>query len=830
MNGFLIYINSQTESIIYSPKKPIHLFATMISNLLSCSPLISRILIVLAMTAITGLSACSSSSDDPDTVPDDSDTLPDNPGTSLDDPLASDGLTEAQRTQLPEDCLLAFDSADIAYCFSEPTRKFTSVNPDGTANWAFSLPGDNASNHIEGIAVFEDQDLCIVADVTQTVGDSRHEVSCFELSGQFIATNPTLEPLPRLGDPVKPRDPLAINLDDESLLVAANNESLYLAGSEYLLTAGSDPSIRGSWSRVAGFIVRVDPGNGDALAWHSFPLATVSDITLVDEDRVTATIQSVDSTESTSLTLDADTLTADSGSEPEDVLNAHDLPELMPQVFAALTGKPLQDAEEYLLSSVSKLPIELYFGEDDFCTSFNEGLGCEVNYLSPPQTVPCPVSGSAILTASANSTWSSPAISESKTAKWLFEQCTIATTDTASDDDLVHSINGNWQYIQSTASGITGQSETDSSNFSELSLSLIDSSEFSADGELARSDFQSGRTNTRYKHLNGKINRFVDDSMEITDTVFGYHLDLTNSGYESDIVTIKYYGGSEQIGTTLTSQASSGEPVRVELMDDRLATGYAPEGVAILQLDAYFFIGSLYISANDGSNVLLTALESPVGLGTELLEYSLTSGGVTTMQRIPSASWYLPYQITGIDPFEYLYRDSDADGINDIVEGELDSDGDGTPDYLDTDSDNDGIPDATEGDWHSDEYSNNPDTIPNYLDDDSDGDTIPDIVEGTLDSDSDGTLDFLDRDSDGDSLSDEFEGYDDPDGDGAPNYLDEDSDGDGIRDSSEWTGDFDGDGIPDFLDEDSDNDGIPDSVEGEEDRDGDGRMDYIDPD
>ena len=181
-------------------------------NLLSFSPLISRLLIALTIATITGLSACNSSSNDPDTLPDDSDTLPDNPGAPPDDPLPIDGLTEAQRTQLPGDCLLAFDSADIAYCFSAPTRNFISANPNGTANWDYSLPGENATNHIEGIAVLEDQNLCIVADVTQTIGDSRHEVSCFELTEQFIATNPTLEPLPRLGDPVKPRDPLAINL------------------------------------------------------------------------------------------------------------------------------------------------------------------------------------------------------------------------------------------------------------------------------------------------------------------------------------------------------------------------------------------------------------------------------------------------------------------------------------------------------------------------------------------------------------------------------------------------------------------------------------------
>ncbi len=50
-----------------------------------------------------------------------------------------------------------------------------------------------------------------------------------------------------------------------------------------------------------------------------------------------------------------------------------------------------------------------------------------------------------------------------------------------------------------------------------------------------------------------------------------------------------------------------------------------------------------------------------------------------------------------------LFQDSDGDGLTDSEEGAfdpngpVDSDADGTPDYLDTDSDNDGLPDSIEG-------------------------------------------------------------------------------------------------------------------------------------
>jgi len=160
--------------------------------------------------------------------------------------------------------------------------------------------------------------------------------------------------------------------------------------------------------------------------------------------------------------------------------------------------------------------------------------------------------------------------------------------------------------------------------------------------------------------------------------------------------------------------------------------------------------------------------------------------------------------------------DEDGDGIEDHFEGRdagIDTDGDGTPDYLDADSDGDGIPDAEER-----------------------GTVSP---EAPLDSDGDGIPDFQDRDSDGDGIDDAREGGPtvDTDGDGRPDYLDRDSDGDGILDAVEGAPpgsdgsppDTDGDGIPDFRDLDSDGDSLPDADEGSGDVDGDGIVDFRDP-
>lgn len=185
------------------------------------------------------------------------------------------------------------------------------------------------------------------------------------------------------------------------------------------------------------------------------------------------------------------------------------------------------------------------------------------------------------------------------------------------------------------------------------------------------------------------------------------------------------------------------------------------------------------------------------------------------------------YDSDGVE--DRLDKDSDNDGIPDLVEaGGTDSDGDGEPDDL-TDADGDGLADIID-------FSENPgnelkvgnkdgDALPNYLDLDSDGDGIFDLVEeqrnpsdidaddngivdGSTDADGDGVLNTVDPDEGGfASLPDDF------DGDGLADYLDLDSDGDGLTDAVEGTSDFDGDGLENYIDIDSDGDGITDNRE-----------------
>lgn len=228
-----------------------------------------------------------------------------------------------------------------------------------------------------------------------------------------------------------------------------------------------------------------------------------------------------------------------------------------------------------------------------------------------------------------------------------------------------------------------------------------------------------------------------------------------------------------------------------------------------------------------------------------------------------------------------------ANGIADTIETAvdsntiylplLDSDNDGTPNYLDLDSDGDGITDIIEAGGQDDDFDGR---VDNFEDVDSKGvdDKLQAAALPLFDTDNDGILDYLDLDSDSDLIPDSVESGGvfvwptDTDQDGAADYRETDSDNDGVSDTVEagpnplvpadtngdtlWdyqdstfqgsggtdptagpttptapeTTDSDGDGVVNSLDDDDDNDGIPDTVEGTGDNDSDGVANYLDRD
>ena len=184
--------------------------------------------------------------------------------------------------------------------------------------------------------------------------------------------------------------------------------------------------------------------------------------------------------------------------------------------------------------------------------------------------------------------------------------------------------------------------------------------------------------------------------------------------------------------------------------------------------------------------------------------------------------------------------DSDNDGILDASETDADEDRDGLPNFVDIDADGDGIVDNIEA------QATNNYTAPNGTVDAEGRDTAYGNSGLTpVDSDSDGTPDYLDLYSDDDGDSDALEGWDtdnDEVADTVPSNTDSDQDGlDDAYDADDtqfnptnggqtpssfpnldkpghdrdWreAPDTDDDGVIDVDDLDDDNDGIPDSVE-----------------
>ncbi len=126
--------------------------------------------------------------------------------------------------------------------------------------------------------------------------------------------------------------------------------------------------------------------------------------------------------------------------------------------------------------------------------------------------------------------------------------------------------------------------------------------------------------------------------------------------------------------------------------------------------------------------------------------------------------------------------DDDNDGILDIHEGEglTDFDGDGFPDSQDIDSDNDGITDFIE--WQSENSTillSHIDCNKDGWDDAFDSEFGGNYYEA-VDTDLDGSPDFIDTDSDADEIEDYIEAIDD-DNDGIINmiryFMDSDMDG-----------------------------------------------------
>jgi hypothetical protein len=202
--------------------------------------------------------------------------------------------------------------------------------------------------------------------------------------------------------------------------------------------------------------------------------------------------------------------------------------------------------------------------------------------------------------------------------------------------------------------------------------------------------------------------------------------------------------------------------------------------------------------------------------------------------------------VTGLSPthdYDQVYSVTDSEGNSSsaarkiiIIADDIDTDGDGVPNYLDDDDDNDGVVDSS--DMFPLEPSESLDTdgdgTGNNADPDDDGDGVADGSDAfpldgteTIDTDSDGTGNNADSDDDGDGVADSSDEFPldsaeslDTDSDGTGNNADPDDDGDGVADGSDVfpldgneTIDTDADGTGNNADTDDDGDGVADSAD-----------------
>jgi len=235
-------------------------------------------------------------------------------------------------------------------------------------------------------------------------------------------------------------------------------------------------------------------------------------------------------------------------------------------------------------------------------------------------------------------------------------------------------------------------------------------------------------------------------------------------------------------------------------------------------------VGSIPSSIPVGANGVVDAIETAVDSGIIITPLLDTDGDGTP---------------------NFMDIDSDADGIADVVEaGGEDDDFDGRVDYFE-DIDNRGVDDKLQASMLP-IFDTDGDGVRDYLDLDSDNDTLPDSVESggffvwPTDSDQDGADDYRETDSDNDGVSDTIEAGPDPlnpidtNDDELPDYQDSSmqfgGQGNGPSGEVPGTDDTDGDGVINSQDADDDNDGITDVIEGTGDNDSDGVPNYLDRD
>lgn len=402
-----------------------------------------------------------------------------------------------------------------------------------------------------------------------------------------------------------------------------------------------------------------------------------------------------------------------------------------------------------------------------------------------------------------------------------------------------------------------GLSDADEINIHMSDITLVDT-----DGD-GISDFDEVHGTTTDPTKADTDGDDIDDLTEGTLNLDPNNPDTDNDGLE-DGAEVNIHLTAADIEDTDMDGLTDGNEVNTIGSDPLLADtdndGIA-DGTEVTE------IGSSPLSLDTDSDGLSDADEYTIH-GTSLISTDTDSDGLTDSDEI---NQHLSNALTS---------DTDNDSVSDYDEvvvhqsnpSSSDTDGDGVPDgqelasgssLTNIDEDNDGLINSVDGTIDTDL-----DGLPNFADRDSDNDGIPDLIEnGFTDANKDGQLDFVAASADSEPVAaaSVISVAIDSDEDGVPDFIDLDSDQDGLPDLAEGVGDYtdsaisimnmtdlnqdgltddysnpakiiptdeDNDSIPSYLDLDSDDDGISDLVEaGVTDTDEDSKIDgFIDTD
>jgi len=191
-------------------------------------------------------------------------------------------LAPEVQASLAPDCLLTGSSPII--CYRSEDRSLSGVNFDGTPRWSFVLPGDNATNRIEGLELIGFANFAIIANITVNPAEPRQEVSIFGVNGGFLNTYPLFENL-RDFDGQAGTSKMAVNIQGEPLLSLGvfNNFSfgidstrLVVAGNYYNLIDGGDPAQLNDWRHTGVIIETLNTSTAQRLSAQMIPGALIS--------------------------------------------------------------------------------------------------------------------------------------------------------------------------------------------------------------------------------------------------------------------------------------------------------------------------------------------------------------------------------------------------------------------------------------------------------------------------------------------------------------------------------------------------------------------------